>query len=195
MNQTANYQLNQWESTDRILMADFNSDNSKIDAALKAQSDAIAAKAAQSTVTALTQTVSTKASQSALDSLTQTVSTKAEAAAVTALSQTVAGHTTALAGKGNCRIYYTTYAGNGQTSRTLTFPGKPLLVIAQGDNMILRGVYGNVNVMCRSNGQSGEICDAVWGSNSLTWSFESPFYGLNETGQTYQVVALMAEDE
>ena len=34
MNQTTNYQLSQWESTDRILMSDFNSDNSKIDAAL-----------------------------------------------------------------------------------------------------------------------------------------------------------------
>ena len=45
LNQTANYQLNQWETTDRILMADFNSDNSKIDAALKAHSDAIAAEA------------------------------------------------------------------------------------------------------------------------------------------------------
>ena len=37
MNHTTNYQLSQWESTDRILMSDFNSDNSKIDAALKAR--------------------------------------------------------------------------------------------------------------------------------------------------------------
>lgn len=41
-NQTANYQLSQWESTDRILMDDFNSDNSKIDAQMKANTDAIA---------------------------------------------------------------------------------------------------------------------------------------------------------
>ena len=39
LNQTANYQLSQWESTDRILMADFNSDNAKIDAALKGLAD------------------------------------------------------------------------------------------------------------------------------------------------------------
>ena len=37
MTQTANYQLNQWESTDRILMSDFNADNSKIDAAIAAE--------------------------------------------------------------------------------------------------------------------------------------------------------------
>lgn len=36
MNKTANFQLNQWVETDRIQMADFNSDNQKIDAALAA---------------------------------------------------------------------------------------------------------------------------------------------------------------
>ena len=41
MNQTANYQLCQWEANDRILMEDFNTDNEKIDAALKANADAI----------------------------------------------------------------------------------------------------------------------------------------------------------
>ena len=34
MKKTANVQLNQWESTDRILRTDFNADNEKIDAAL-----------------------------------------------------------------------------------------------------------------------------------------------------------------
>ena len=34
MNYTQNYQLNQWEKTDRVLMEDFNEDNAKIDAAL-----------------------------------------------------------------------------------------------------------------------------------------------------------------
>ena len=33
-NHTTNYQLNQWEKSDRILMADFNADNQKIDAAI-----------------------------------------------------------------------------------------------------------------------------------------------------------------
>ena len=34
MNQTPNYQLNQWDKTDRIRMEDFNADNAKIEAAL-----------------------------------------------------------------------------------------------------------------------------------------------------------------
>ena len=34
MNYTQNYQLNQWEQSDRVLMDDFNVDNQKIEAAL-----------------------------------------------------------------------------------------------------------------------------------------------------------------
>ena len=36
MNQTTNYQLNQWEQADRIMMSDFNADNVRLDAALAA---------------------------------------------------------------------------------------------------------------------------------------------------------------
>ena len=45
-NHTTNYALNQWEGTDKVLRAEFNADNAKIDAALKANADAIAAEAA-----------------------------------------------------------------------------------------------------------------------------------------------------
>ena len=43
MKQTQNYQLSQWEKTDRIEMEDFNADNSKVDAALAAQAAALTA--------------------------------------------------------------------------------------------------------------------------------------------------------
>ena len=158
-------------------MADFNSDNSKIDAALKAQSDAIAAKAAQSTVTALTQTVSSKASQSDL----------------TALSQELDSLSAQVDLRGNCQIYYTTYTGDGQTTRTLTFPGKPLLVVIMGGYMIFHAIQGVSNTMCHNdNGYSSEQCAAVWSGNSLTWS--GSHYLLNDSGTTYYVVALMAAD-
>ena len=41
MTKTTNYQLNQWAKPDRVMMDDFNADNAKIDAALKANADAI----------------------------------------------------------------------------------------------------------------------------------------------------------
>ena len=43
MNKTANFQLTQWEKTDRILVEEFNRDNAAIDAALKGSADAVAA--------------------------------------------------------------------------------------------------------------------------------------------------------
>lgn len=46
MKQTENYQLNQWELTDRIRMEDFNGDNAKIDEAMKAISDTVTEHAA-----------------------------------------------------------------------------------------------------------------------------------------------------
>lgn len=42
MKQTSNYQLNQWEMTDRIQMEDFNRDNETVDAALAAQAAILA---------------------------------------------------------------------------------------------------------------------------------------------------------
>ena len=43
-NHTTNYNLNQWEATDKVLRTEFNADNAKIDAALKANAEAIAAE-------------------------------------------------------------------------------------------------------------------------------------------------------
>ena len=45
-NHTTNYQLPKWEKTDRIQMSDFNDMTATLDAALKANADAIAAETA-----------------------------------------------------------------------------------------------------------------------------------------------------
>ena len=56
LNQTSNYQLSQWDPEDRILRTDFNSDNAKVDAALKANANAISSEAStrSSAVSSLT---------------------------------------------------------------------------------------------------------------------------------------------
>lgn len=41
MKKTTNYQLNQWEKSDRIQMEDFNSDNMKVEQVLAAQAEAL----------------------------------------------------------------------------------------------------------------------------------------------------------
>lgn len=65
MHQTTNYQLNQWEKTDRILMADFNSDNSKLDAALKASADAATAEVVARTAADAAETAARTAADAA----------------------------------------------------------------------------------------------------------------------------------
>ena len=67
MKQTGAYQLNQWELTDRIRMEDFNSDNTKVDAALAALSGR---------VDTINSVVATKADQTALTNLENWVNSK-----------------------------------------------------------------------------------------------------------------------
>lgn len=64
--QTANYKLSQWSKDDRVLMDDFNADNAKIDAAIKAVDSRVDGLA------------SSKANQSSLYTISQTLSKKAE---------------------------------------------------------------------------------------------------------------------
>ena len=61
-NQTPNYQLNQWERSDKVQMEDFNADNAKIDAALKAEADArtAAEELAKATRSEVVQVIGTK---------------------------------------------------------------------------------------------------------------------------------------
>ena len=57
-NYTTNYQLNQWEARDQVLRTEFNQDNQKIDTALAANAEAIAAEVVART--ALAETVAGK---------------------------------------------------------------------------------------------------------------------------------------
>ena len=149
LNQTTNYQLSQWESTDRILMSDFNSDNAKLDEALGT------------------------------------------------LSQTVTGHTTALAQKGNCRIEYQTYTGNGASARAFTFSGKPRLICIVGsENYFLLAAQGIPRSVCYGGG-GDEASSAVWSGNSVTLSNSNnrEHFICNNQNSTYGIVAFVdAED-
>lgn len=87
MTKTQNYQLNQWESTDKISRGDFNSDNAKLDAALAAN-----AKALSDYKTANDAVVAKKAEQSALEGASTTLQGNITAAEqrITALEEGVA---------------------------------------------------------------------------------------------------------
>ena len=156
-NHTTNYNLNQWEATDKVLRAEFNADNAKIDAALKANADGIST-----------------------------------------LEEQV---TSGLAGKGNCKIYTTSYTGTdtygASAPCSMTFPGMPLMVFVGccGDaGLVLCAIRGQTRSFAQGSGSA--INTLTWGTNSLSWSNHmSASEQMNSRFSTYQVVALLAADE
>ena len=188
-NQTTNYQLNQWEPTDAVQRVEFNADNAKVDTALKSLSDQVIQKADQSALNTLISAVNQKADASTVSSLSSLLNSE-----ISQRQEADSSLQTALTLKGNCQIYYGTYIGDGKSSRTLTFERRPLLVLIQGGNLICRAIQGNQYMMCRTNGQGGTTCPAIWTENSLKFNGASDDYAPNSQGGTYYLVTLMAAD-
>lgn len=169
-NKTNNYNLSQWAANDRVLREDFNADNAKIDAAL-------AATAAKADVL-----TSGKADATAL------------AAEVQARTSAVAALNTKVAKLGNCTIYHTSYVGDGQDSRTLTFPKKPLAVFILGGNCFFRYIAGAAYAISSAPMAYGAGCTVQWEGNSMTWTIpatDSRSFCANTNREKYYVVALM----
>mgnify|MGYP001049631350 CR=1 FL=1 len=171
-NHTSNYRLCQWERSDKVLMEDFNADNAKIDAALAG-----------------------KAEGSALEALAGTVTGKADASALSALSQTVSGHAAALAGKGNCQIWTTTYVGNGYTGadypNRVAFPKLPAVVLIASPTGVM-SIFMPGQTAGISIGGSSPVLTVKWVGNTLTWSnHQNSGAQLNIKDTVYHVVALM----
>ena len=186
-NQTTNYQLNQWEPTDAVQRVEFNQDNAKLDTALKSLADQVVQKANQSALNTLISAVNQKADASTVSSLSSLLNSE-----ISQRQEADSSLQTALTLKGNCQIYYGTYIGDGKSSRTLTFERRPLLVLIQGGNLICRAIQGNQYMMCRTNGQGGTTCPAIWTENSLKFNGASDDYAPNSQGGTYYLVTLMA---
>jgi len=204
-NYTSNYGLCQWQASDKVLRTEFNADNAKIDAAIAAVDSRVDGKASTSALNSLKTTVNGKASQSDLDSLSATVSGlktgKADKSALDSLSSIVSQHTSALAGKGNCQLYTTTYTGSGTYGETsqnsLTFPKKPMVVFLAGPLAGTRGVLvqGQDSGFCsQMSGGVGQFF-LTWSGNSVRWyNHKSSSGQMNESGKTYIVVALLKAD-
>ena len=153
-NHTTNYNLNQWEAADKVLRAEFNADNAKIDAALKASADAIGALEGQ------------------------------------------------MAGKGNCQLYVTSYAGTGQYGQahpqSLTFPKLPRLVILGSSNGHLMFFGRGQSVVTGIQLDHNEPCfwtQVTWTGNTVSWYGESAAQQMNYSGFTYYALAFLDAGE
>jgi len=144
-NYTSNYSLCQWAASDKVLRTDFNADNAKIDAAIKAVNGR----------------VDGKASTSSLNSLKSTVNS---------LSQTVSSQGSALGHRGNCQIELSSYIGDGADSRTHSFARRPLFFLVYGQvQMII--CYGATLAYCHALDTHG--VETAWSGNSVTLTSRS----------------------
>ena len=168
-NYTSNYGLCQWEANDKVLRSEFNGDNAKIDAA----------------ISAVDSRVDGKASTSALNSLKNTVSS---------LSTTVSGQGNTLGKKGNCQVAVTSYTGNGQDTRTHTFPKKPVMFFIIGNALMFVG-YGSTWAM---NHDGSFAINTAWSGSSVTFSVNAITNQAraiaNVNGKTYQIIALYNQE-
>ena len=168
-NYTSNYGLCQWEANDKVLRSEFNGDNAKIDAA----------------ISAVDSRVDGKASTSALNSLKNTVSS---------LSTTVSGQGNTLGKKGNCQVAVTSYTGNGQDTRTHTFPKKPVMFFIIGNALMFVG-YGSTWAM---NHDGSFAINTAWSGTSVTLSVNAITNQAraiaNVNGKTYQIIALYNQE-
>lgn len=185
-NYTTNYKLCQWEATDKVLRTEFNSDNAKIDAAVKA---------VDKRVDSLSSTVSGKASTTALNSLKTTVDGKADRSALDSLSAVVAQHTDSLEGKGNCQLYAATYLGDGWSGSahpsSLTFPAVPEIVFIVGNHLrlTLSPVESTSYVLTPSD-NLGQVTITKFGK-TVSWYGASADAQMNHSKLSYLVVALI----
>jgi len=126
-NFTPNYNLNQWEADDRVLRTDFNADNAKLDAALKAvdkRADALnSGKADKSALTALQNTVSAVSARAGSEVLGSTTLTEDGASVYLPLTNVDWSRYSALvvylSPKGNA-VFYTPFRNLRTSGLTLT---------------------------------------------------------------------------
>ena len=104
----------------------------------------------------------------------------------------------AVANKGNCQLYTTSYVGTGTYNSTsscsLSFPGTPLVVLigaCSSQGTLFCALSGMPVTFAHSSGYSMNML--TWSGNTLTWYHHMSADGqLNSAGVTYQVIALLA---
>ena len=183
MQHTQNYQLSRWEKDDRIMMEDFNADNEKIDAALKAANDRI----------------DIKADAAALSD---------ETGARTAADSSFAGQLAELAANlgvhgYNCRIATGSYVGTGgygeSNPNSLSFNMNPLIVVIASRSASEAGLLvAPVTGALFYSGYTRSL-EVTWSGKTVSWytstTTNAALAQLNSSNTTYYWVALGYDDE
>lgn len=170
MKQTANYKLSQWEGTDRILMEDFNGDNAKIEAALKAQANTLATHG------------------TALDAM------KTHAATLSSHTSSLAALNTAVSKRGNCQIEFITYRGTNKgiesNPKVLTFSHKPMAVFlySNGKHFVWAA---RDSISVPNSGDGRNQVHFTWNDRSVSWYGDNTSIGMDDSYNTYSAMVLL----
>ena len=195
-NQTSSYGLSQWEAADAVQRLEFNADNAKVDAALKSLSDQVVQKASQSALNTVISAVNQKADASTVSSLSSQLSTE--------ISQRQTADNAlqaALALKGNCQFYTTSYVGQGRFGSSerssLTFPNKPYIVFIYDPDDRFMFHFQGFPCCLSLDGSQLSMGTTIWQSKGVRWYLEGGPHAsqMDMEGVTYQVLALVAADE
>ena len=169
MEQTANCHLSQWKGEDRILVEDFNADNAKVDAALKAEAE----------VRRTADEAETRARTAAVSSLSAALGKRGNCQL----------YITSYVGDGKY--------GASFPPRSITFPSQPQVVfISEMEGLpyaiLIRGMKAS-----RPNGYAqSTLVNAVWEGNTFSWySYHDVQSAMNQEGKTYYLAALLAVDK
>ena len=120
---------------------------------------------------------------------------KSQADSIAANAATLAEQATMLAGKGNCQIQITAYAGDDSTSRTLTFDGPPKFVFIMSSNSWIMAISDAATATGYYNTNGTWIRPTlIWNGNSLMFSNTAPHLMCNMGEYTYSVMALIERE-
>ena len=161
-NQTANYDLNQWLSTDQVLRTDFNADNAKLDAVLAG----------------LAETAAGKAEQTAVDALS------AQVAALPRIAVGTYVGTGTSDSSGPCRLDFTDSLGR-PPQLVVVRPQAGM-----GDGLVLlQGMTESMDALSGNYGSGGNNT-VSWSGASVSWYAQYAASQFNEEEVTYHYFAI-----
>ena len=70
--------------------------------------------------------------------------------------------------KRNCRFYTASYTGDGEATKSWTFPAKPVLVVIIGQ--VITVLIRDFSIGITQFGSSTHQLQATWEENSVTWT-------------------------
>ena len=94
----------------------------------------------------------------------------------------------------NCRAYVQSYVGDGGSTRTYTFPGKPYFIAITGGSGLTVMIQGGARGYHIYSLQAQRNPDLVWSGNSVTATSDNAAYISNSPTLAYTVLALLEAD-